>query len=217
MTEKLSSYWVKRDGNRFGPYSLRLMQQQMFAGEIGRKHMVSNDEGRTWLPANHFSEIFHTPPVAVQKEIAQPQAPSLLSQLEDLPLKPTRRAASEVPISTRSQTKSVVTPESLVGFICSTTATVFGCGTLILLFLKSRSSYGLIVLSFPLFVAAVTGLVFSSIAMRRRRNGFAIGGLVLGIVGTIICLGTFIGWLAVESPEEAGVRRLRGFLELLSQ
>ena len=217
MTKVLLSYWVKRDGHRFGPYSLRLMQQQMFSGEIGRKNMVSTDEGKTWLPANHFPEIFHTPPIALPKEIVQPQALSLLSQLEDLPLARTTRVTSEVPMPTRSQTKSLINAESLVGFICSTTATVFGCGTLILLLSRSRSGYGLIVLSFPLLVAAVVGLVFSSIAMRRCRNGFAIGGLVLGIVGTIICLGTFIGWLAVESPEEVGVRRLRGFLELLSQ
>ena len=217
MTKELLSYWVKRDGHRLGPYSLRLMQQQMFAGEIGRKHMVSADEGKTWLPANHFPEIFHTPPVAVQKEIAQPRAPSLLSQLEDVPLARTTRATNNVQRSPPLHTKSLMTAESLVGFICSTTATVFGCGALILLLSRSRSGYGLIVLSFPLLVAAVVGLVFSSIAMRRCRNGFAIGGLVLGIVGTIICLGTFIGWLAVESPEEVGVRRLRGFLELLSQ
>ena len=217
MTKELLSYWVKRDGHRFGPYSLRLMQQQIFSAEIGRKSMVSTDEGKTWLPANHFPEIFHTPLVTVEKNIVQPRAHSLLSQLEDLPLAQTTRVTNEVPKSPRSQTKSVVAPESLVGFICSTTATVFGCGTLILLLSRSRSGYGLVVLSFPLLVAAVVGLVFSSIAMRRCRNGFAIGGLVLGIVGTIICLGTFIGWLAVESPEEVGARRLRGFLELLSQ
>jgi hypothetical protein len=217
-----TSYLLKRGGRPIGPFSIADMRQMVRTGELGRGQSVSDDNGATWVPASHFSEIWESkdlvPLPPFTPEPAQPTGSAT----------PTARATIVLPandmavIPTDGQlTVPPPVPAAarrgwglgLSGFITATAALALVVAPLGIWFTGYEPGYAFVPAVFPLLAAAIVGLALSSVAFGRGVRGFATAGLVVGICGVALALLTAIGWLVCDDPREIWIVRLTSTAE----
>jgi len=201
-------YLWKKGDRALGPFSLTDMRKMVRNGSLGRFQSVSSDAGTTWDPASTFTEIWEStdlttlpPPPASTVPTATIVVPATVGAGEgDAPHPEHRQPRADRGLA-------------VAGFITTTAAIVLTLAPFFIWLNRHESTYAAVPLAFLFLVASITGLVLSTIAMRRRASGFATTGLVVGICGAALGLVTSIGWLVSHDPREDWIHRLTATAE----
>lgn len=192
------SYWVRRGAVELGPMPLRKVRAMVLSGELGRAHQVSTDDRRTWREVGTIAELWEDERGLIP--VPPPPAPPPSPPPE--PPEPRRRRRRRDRDAEPSCPKSNFGALGLSGFICSVVGLLLTLIPLIIWALQVDATYSYIPVAFPFLVISATGLVLSVVGLLRHPRGFAIAGLVVGIVASLLGAVTCVGWLVTPDPRE---------------
>jgi len=179
------NYWVKRGSSELGPMPLEVVRAMVLSGELGRAQQVSLDSRQSWREASAVPELW-------EALIEDPPAdPSALPETPPPPDPPP-------PLPPPKWDYGM----AIAGFVCATAGLVAALIPLFIWAFQSESFYSFVPVAFPILTLSITGLVLSVASLVHRRSGFAVAGLIVGIVATLLGAITCIGWLVMSDPRE---------------
>jgi hypothetical protein len=184
--------------------SLEVVRAMVLSGELGRAQQVSGDDRQSWREASAVPELWETP---LEFPPPDPRPPKPRDEADEFPPPDPRppKPRDEAELTRLRQRTRLGYGMAIAGFVCVTAGLVAALIPLLIWAFQSDGFYSFVPVAFPILTLSITGLVLSGASFFRNRSGFAVAGLVVGIVATLLGAITCIGWLVVSDPRERWV------------